>query len=60
MIKHLLCQFLLFIKAQLIWAAHGRVITFRVLYDLQKREKNSTKICKFCNIIVEARCDIFI
>ena len=43
---------LLFIKGQLIWAAHGRVITFRVLHDLQKTWKNSTKICKFCNIIV--------
>ena len=51
---------LLFIKGQLIWAAHGRVITFRVLHYLQKTWKNSTKICKFCNIIVEARCDIFI
>ena len=30
---------MLFIKGQLIWAAHGRVITFRVLHDLQKREK---------------------
>ena len=38
---------LLFIKGQLIWAAHGRVITFRVLHDLQKTWKNSTKICKF-------------
>ena len=27
---------LLFIIRQLIWAAHGRVITFRVLHDLQK------------------------
>ena len=27
---------LLFIIGQLIWAAHGRVITFRVLHDLQK------------------------
>ena len=27
---------LLFIKGQLIWAAHGRVITFRVLDELQK------------------------
>ena len=51
---------LLFIKGQLIWAAHGRVITFRVLHDLQKTWKNSTKICKFCNIIVEARwCKFF-
>ena len=46
---------MLFIKGQLIWAAHGRVITFRVLHDLQKTWKNSTKICKICNIIVEAR-----
>ena len=38
---------LLFIKGQLIWAAHGRVITFRVLHHLQKTWKNSTKICKF-------------
>ena len=30
---------LLFIKGQLIWAAHGRVITFRVLHDLQKKWK---------------------
>ena len=27
---------LLFIKWLLIWVAHGRVITFRVLDDLQK------------------------
>ena len=27
---------LIFIKEQLIWAAHGRDITFRVLHDLQK------------------------
>ena len=27
---------LLFIKGLLIWVAHGRVITFRVLHDLQK------------------------
>ena len=46
---------LLFIKGQLIWAAHVRVITFRVLHYLQKTWKNSTKICKFCNIIEEAR-----
>ena len=46
---------LLFIKGQLICAAHGRVITFRVLHYLQKTWKNSTKICKFCNIIEEAR-----
>ena len=39
---------LLFIKWQLIWAAHGRVITFRVLHDSQKTWKNSTKICKIC------------
>ena len=38
---------LLFIKAQLIWAAHGRVITFRVLYDLQKREKIQQKYVNF-------------
>ena len=50
---------LLFIKGQLIWAAHRRVITFRVLDDLQKTWKNSTKICKFCNIIVEARWYLF-
>ena len=50
---------LLFIKGQLIWAAHRRVITFRVLHDLQKTWKNSTKICKFCNIIVEARWSKF-
>ena len=30
---------LLFIKGQLIWAAHVRVITFRVLHDLQKTWK---------------------
>ena len=30
---------LLFIKGQLIWAAHGRVITFRFLHDLQKTLK---------------------
>ena len=48
---------LLFIKGLLIWVAHGRVITFRVLRDLQKTWKNSTKICKFCKIIVEARWD---
>ena len=30
---------MLFIKGQLIWAAHGRVITFRVLHDLQKTWK---------------------
>ena len=30
---------LLFIKGQLIWAAHGKVITFRVLHDLQKTLK---------------------
>ena len=30
---------LLFIKGQLIWAAHGRVITFRVLHDLQNVKK---------------------
>ena len=30
---------LLFIKGQLIWAAHGKVITFRVLHDLQKKWK---------------------
>ena len=46
---------LLFIKWQLIWATHRRVISFRVLHDLQKTWKNSTKICKFCNIIEEAR-----
>ena len=46
---------LLFIKAQHIWDAHGWVITFRVLHYLQKTWKNSTKICKFCNIIEEAR-----
>ena len=52
---------MLFIKGQLIWAAHRRVITFRVLHDLQKTWKNSTKICKFCNIIVEARwCKFFL
>ena len=51
---------LLFIKAQLIWAAHGRVIFFRVLHDLQKTWKITQKYVKFCNIIVEARCDIFI
>ena len=50
---------LLFIEGQLILASHGRVITFRVLHDLQKTWKNSTKICKFCNIIVEARWDKF-
>ena len=48
---------LLFIKWQLIWATHRRVISFRVLHDLQKTWKNYTKICKFCNIIVEARCN---
>ena len=50
---------LLFIEGQLILASHGRVITFRVLHDLQKTWKNSIKICKFCNIIVEARWDKF-
>ena len=50
---------LLFIKGQLIWAAHVRVITFRVLHDLPKNVKNYTKICKFCNIIVEARWNKF-
>ena len=30
---------LLFIKAQHIWDAHCRVITFRVLHDLQKTWK---------------------
>ena len=49
---------MLFIKWQLILAAHGRVITFRVLHDLQKT-KNYTKLCKFCNIIVEARWNKF-
>ena len=50
---------LLFIKGQLIWAAHVIVISFRVLHDLQKTCKNCIKICKFCNIIVEARWDKF-
>ena len=50
---------LLFIKGQLIWAAHGRVISLRVLHDLQKSWKNCIKISKFCYIIVEARWDRF-
>ena len=36
MIKHLQMPVLLFIEGQLILASHGRVITFRVLHDLQK------------------------
>ena len=50
---------LLFIKGQLILASDGRVITFRVIHNLQKTWKNYTKICKFCNIIVETRWDKF-
>ena len=34
-------------------------ITFRVIHNLQKTWKNYTKICKFCNIIVETRWDKF-
>ena len=51
---------LLFIKAQLIWATHRRVISFRVLHDLQKTWKITQKYVKFCNIIVVARCDILL
>ena len=45
---------LLFIKGQLIWATHGRVITFRVLHDLQKPWKIPQKYVNLY-IIVEAR-----
>ena len=38
---------LLFIKGQLIWAAHGRVITFRVLHDLSKTWKITQKYINF-------------
>ena len=46
---------LLFIKGQLISAAQGRVITFRVLHDLQKKWKIAQTYVQFCNIIEEAR-----
>ena len=38
---------MLFIKGQLIWAAHGRVITFRVLHDLQKTWKIAQTYANF-------------
>ena len=38
---------LLFIKGQLIWAAHVRVITFRVLHDLPKTWKITQKYVNF-------------
>ena len=45
---------LLFIEGQLIWASQSRVITFRVLHDLQKTWQFHKNFW-FCNIIVEAR-----
>ena len=38
---------LLFIKGQHIWAAHVRVIAFRVLHDLQKTWKIPQKYVNF-------------
>ena len=38
---------LLFIEGQLILASHGRVITFRVLHDLQKTWKITQEYVNF-------------
>ena len=38
---------LLFIKGQLIWAAHDIIISFRVLHDLQKTWKIPQKYVNF-------------
>ena len=38
---------MLFIKGQLIWATHRRVISFRVLHDYKKREKIPQKYVNF-------------
>ena len=49
---------LLFIKGQLIWDAHGRVITFRVLHDLQKTWKIPQKYVNVQHHCRDQMCQI--
>ena len=49
---------MLFIKGQLIWAAHRRVITFRVLHDLQKTWKIPQKYINVQHHCRDQMCQI--